>query len=86
MPRNRHVAVQGALVAHGQPPLETEEFRALLVSTGTPQSGVAHIGPWHAPTALGALGMQPPPVPGCGLTGIECVPLLFLLRKLRRRV
>ncbi len=81
------VAVQGALVANGEPPLEPAELRALLVSTGTPQSGVAHIGPLpDMKAALAALGIQPPVVPLCGLTGIECVPLLFLLRKLRRRV
>ena len=81
------VAVQGALVAHGEEPLEPAELRALLVSTGTPQSGVAHIGPLPDVTAaLAALGIQPPPAPGCGLTGIECAPLLILLGRLRRRV
>jgi serine protease len=81
------VAVQGALVAHGEPPLEPTELRALLVATGTPQGGVTHIGPLpDVPAALGVLGIQPPPMPGCGLTGIECIPLLFLLRKLRRPV
>jgi hypothetical protein len=84
-------SVQGALLARGMAPLEPAEMRDLLVSTGTPQSGLDPIGPLPDITAaLGALGIvpppPPPPPPGCGLTGIECVPLLILLGRLRRRV
>ena len=81
-------SVQGALLARGMAPLEPLEMRDLLVSTGTPQSGVDPIGPLPDITgALAALGIAPPPPPpGCGLTGIECAPLLILLGRLRRRV
>jgi subtilisin family serine protease len=81
-------AVQGALLARGLPPLEPAEMRDLLVSTGTPQGGVDPIGPQPDITAaLAALGIvPPPPPPSCGLTGIECAPLLILLLALRRRV
>jgi len=82
------VAVQGALLAHGVAPLEPAEMRDLLVSTGTPQSGSDPIGPLPDITAaLGVLGIEPPPAPpSCGLTGLECLPLLVLLRRLRHRV
>ena len=84
-------SVQGALLAHGMAPLEPAEMRDLLVSTGTPQSGADPIGPQPDITAaLAALDIvpppPPPPPPACGLTGIECAPLLILLGRLRRRV
>jgi len=80
------VAVQGALLARGQAPLEPAALRALLVDTGTPQTGAGHIGPLpDLPAALAALGIVPPPVPGCGFTGIEFAPLLVFLFRLRRR-
>jgi len=83
-------SVQGALLAHSLAPLEPAEMRDLLVSTGTPQSGADPIGPQPDITAaLGSLGIVAPPLPpppACGLTGIECAPLLILLGRLRRRV
>jgi len=83
------LAVQGARLARGQAPLDPLALRALLVSTGTPQSGAGQIGPLpDLRRAFAALGIQPPPAPGpppgCGLTGLECLPLLWLIRKLRR--
>jgi hypothetical protein len=71
------VAVQGAVLAHGLPPLDPAEMRDLLVSTGTPQGGVDPIGPLpDVVAALASLGISPPPAaPACGLTGIECLPL-----------
>jgi hypothetical protein len=80
-------AVQGAVLAGGLPPLGPGEMRSLLVSTGSPQSGTDPIGPLpDIVAALGALGIAPAPSVGCGLTGIECAPLLILLGRLRRRV
>jgi hypothetical protein len=83
-------SVQGALLAHGMTPLDPAEMRNLLTSTGTPQNGPDPIGPLPDVTAaLAALGIVAPSLPtppGCGLTGIECAPLLILLGRLRRRV
>lgn len=80
-------SVQGAVLAHGLPPLDPGEMRDLLVATGTPQSGADLIGPLpDIVAALGTLGIAAAPAPSCGLTGIECLPLLILLGRLRRRV
>jgi hypothetical protein len=80
-------SVQGAVLAHGLPPLDPGEMRALLAATGTPQSGADLIGPLpDIVAALGTLGIAAAPAPSCGLTGIECLPLLILLGRLRRPV
>jgi hypothetical protein len=81
-------AAQGAALAHGREPLEPEELRELLVSTGTPQGGTVHIGPLPDLTAaLAAIDIEPPPLaPACGLGGLELLPLLLALGVLRRRV
>ena len=79
-------SIQGALLARGEPPLAAPEMRSLLVSTGTPQSGAEHIGPLpDLPDALASLGIQAPAVPHCGIGGLELLPLLWLLGRLRRR-
>jgi subtilisin family serine protease len=81
------VAVQGALLARGTEPLAPAALRALLVATGTPQGGADPIGPQpDVMAALAALGISPAPAgAACGLTGLECLPLLLLLGRLRRR-
>lgn len=80
-------AVQGAVTAQGFAPLDPAAMRSLLSTTGTPQTGSDWIGPLpDLVAALATLGIAPAPSPSCGLTGIECVPLLILLGRLRRRV
>jgi subtilisin family serine protease len=79
-------SIQGAVRARGEPPLAALEMRTLLASTGTPQSGTQQIGPLpNLPNALGTLGIVAPAAPHCGLGGFECLPLLWLLSKLRRK-
>jgi AcrR family transcriptional regulator len=78
-------AIQGAVLAAGDLPLSALEMRNLLTSTGTPQSGTQQIGPLpNLPNALVSLGIVAPASPSCGLGGFECLPLLWLLPKLRR--
>jgi serine protease len=78
-------AVQGAVWARGLAPLDPDEMRTLLVATGTPQGGTDPIGPLpNVVAALGALGISVPTSSSCGLTGLECAPLLLLLLRLRR--
>jgi serine protease len=80
-------AVQGAVLARGLTPLDAFEMRALLVGTGTPQAGTAHIGPLpDIEAALAALGIHAPPPSACGLGGLELLPLLIWLGMRRPRV
>jgi len=79
-------SIQGALRARGEEPLTPLEMRTLLASTGTPQSGTQQIGPLpDIPNALATFGIVAPVAPSCGLSGFECVPLLWLLARLRYR-
>ena len=78
-------SIQGALRARAVPPIDALEMRALLAVTGTPQSGTQHVGPLpDLPNALATLGIVPPAAPSCGLGGLELLPLLWLVGKLRR--
>ena len=52
--------LQGARIAHGLGVATTAAMRSLLVSTGTPQTGVSHIGPLpNLRAALDSLGIKP---------------------------